>query len=1166
MRGSGIDVVGRVPWGTHFCQFYETAQDLTEVLVPYFRAGLEADEFCMWVTSPPLEADQAASALRAQVRDLDKRLAEGQIEILDYSQWYTLGGRFDANRVLKGWADRLEAAQKRGWEGLRLTGNTFWLEPAQWDDFTRYEAAVNDVIGRYRMLALCTYPLGRCGAVEILDVLANHEFALIRRGGQWEVIQSARLRQAEAKARSLARFPEENPSPVLRADADGELVYANPPAMDLLKGMGWAAPSPLPEGLLQPFQRALAEGAKEFGWVAPGGRVFVFAVARSLEEGLVNLYGRDRTDRYRAEQALREAKDQLEIKVLERTAELEEANQRLKAENQERLRTEQSLRLEEARLDALLHLGQMTDAPLSDITNLALEQAIALTHSKIGFLGFLNEDETIYNLHSVSRNVVKDCRVASDPVRWPVRDAGIWADAIRQRRTVFVNDYSQPHPHKKGLPPGHLPIERFMVVPILEGERIVAVAGVGNKASDYDKSDERQVALLLRGMQGYVQRNRAREELQKAHGDLEDKVRQRTAELAASAAALLESQNDLKRAQQVGQIGSWRLDTRRNVLTWSDENHRIFGVPKGTPMTYEAFLATVHPDDRAYVHEKWSAGLRGEPYDIEHRIVTDGRVKWVREKAYLEFDQRGWLLGGFGITQDITERKASEEALRKARDELEERVRERTAELAATNLELHKRAKQLARLASELTLTEQRERRRLARVLHDHLQQLLVGAKFGLQVLGRRVGPHDQQASVLQVQELVDESIRAARSLTVDLSPPILHEAGLAAGLEWLARWMAEKHGLLIHLDADPQTDAQREDVRILLFEAVRELLLNVVKHARVTRAHVTVAPHDGDWLRVVVRDDGVGFDPAAMWAATDPTGGGFGLFSIRERLALLGGRLQIQSAPQQGATFTLVAPMREPQGAVAEAPGRPAGAQAPGGAGRPQGPRRPAPHPRPPGGRSRRRPPGPGGTPERGARPEGRRRGLRRPGGPRRRPRPEARRRPDGLQHAPDERPGGHPGPPRRVPGHADRRPLDVRGGRPRGRDAECRRRRLRLQERRPRDASGGHPRSARPPGEAISDFGLRISDWLADAASDRHALAARQSQIRNPKSEMAALARRPSGRGRRERRWPRASSCSAAVPHEGLVGKGSRRGSCRGPPPRRRPGGAASPRAAGS
>lgn len=134
--------------------------------------------------------------------------------------------------------------------------------------------------------------------------------------------------------------------------------------------------------------------------------------------------------------------------------------------------------------------------------------------------------------------------------------------------------------------------------------------------------------------------------------------------------ALRQSQQDLDRAEEVGQIGWWRLDTQRNALTWSDETRRIFGVPKGTPLSYESFLDAVHPDNRRFVDERWQAAMRGEPYDIEHRIIADGEVKWVREKAYLEFDGAGSLLGGFGIAQDITERKLTEHALQERMKEL----------------------------------------------------------------------------------------------------------------------------------------------------------------------------------------------------------------------------------------------------------------------------------------------------------------------------------------------------------------------------------------------------------------------------------------------------------------------------------------------------------------
>ncbi|MFH0880404.1 MAG: PAS domain-containing protein [Lentisphaerota bacterium] len=127
---------------------------------------------------------------------------------------------------------------------------------------------------------------------------------------------------------------------------------------------------------------------------------------------------------------------------------------------------------------------------------------------------------------------------------------------------------------------------------------------------------------------------------------------------------LRESQEDLNQAQAVAHAGSWRLDVQHNVLKWSDENHRIFGVPPGTPLTYETFLSAVHRDDQDAVHEQWAAALHGEPYDIEHRIIADGKIKWVHERARLEFDGNGQLLGGFGTTQDITEKKQAEDALR----------------------------------------------------------------------------------------------------------------------------------------------------------------------------------------------------------------------------------------------------------------------------------------------------------------------------------------------------------------------------------------------------------------------------------------------------------------------------------------------------------------------
>jgi PAS domain S-box-containing protein len=145
--------------------------------------------------------------------------------------------------------------------------------------------------------------------------------------------------------------------------------------------------------------------------------------------------------------------------------------------------------------------------------------------------------------------------------------------------------------------------------------------------------------------------------------------------------ALFKQQYFLQKAQEIGHIGTWELDIKKNELLWTDENYRIFGLPIGTELTYETFLNCVHPDDREYVDTEWKAAFNKKPYDIEHRLLVDGKVKWVREKAKLEFNEKDECIRGIGFTQDITERKKMEEELEQHRYRLEEKVRERTTEL-----------------------------------------------------------------------------------------------------------------------------------------------------------------------------------------------------------------------------------------------------------------------------------------------------------------------------------------------------------------------------------------------------------------------------------------------------------------------------------------------------
>lgn len=188
-RETGIDAVGAVPWGMHLCSFYDTKQDLIDILVPYFKVGLESNESCIWVTSKPCSEKEAEEAMRQTVPNFAQYLERGQIEIIPHTEWYLKGGTFNKQRVLGAWIDKLNQALAKGYDGIRATGDAAWLEKGGWRRFADYEEEVNNIIGKYRMLAICTYPLAECGANEMIEVMRNHQFGLIRRAGEWMLIK-----------------------------------------------------------------------------------------------------------------------------------------------------------------------------------------------------------------------------------------------------------------------------------------------------------------------------------------------------------------------------------------------------------------------------------------------------------------------------------------------------------------------------------------------------------------------------------------------------------------------------------------------------------------------------------------------------------------------------------------------------------------------------------------------------------------------------------------------------------------------------------------------------------------------------------------------------------------------------------------------------------------
>jgi PAS domain S-box-containing protein len=344
----------------------------------------------------------------------------------------------------------------------------------------------------------------------------------------------------------------------------------------------------------------------------------------------------------------------------------------------------------------------------------------------------------------------------------------------------------------------------------------------------------------------------------------------------------------------------------------------------------DLWVKKLHPEDRDRVLEDLKkTHSAGAPFCCEYRMfAANGRIVWLRDEAVIIKSENRKDSFLQGVMFDITELKRAEQALRRieeslrrSRDELEERVKQRTADLEQVNKRLRaeirtrKQAQtellvyqgRLRSLASELSLAEERTRRRIATDVHDHIGQNLAMAKMRLQLLAESQTPQDRLI-ISEVSNIIAGTIESTRSLTFEISPPVLYELGFEAAVEWLLRKARRQH----RLNTDFQTDGQKrlldETVCVFLFQAVRELLANVAKHARAKNVTVSVCSRGGH-IQVAVADDGVGFNTKKA-ESLQPNPVGFGLFSIRERLSCIGGNLKIHSTPDKGTEITLIVPL----------------------------------------------------------------------------------------------------------------------------------------------------------------------------------------------------------------------------------------------------------------
>jgi PAS domain S-box-containing protein len=396
-----------------------------------------------------------------------------------------------------------------------------------------------------------------------------------------------------------------------------------------------------------------------------------------------------------------------------------------------------------------------------------------------------------------------------------------------------------------------------------------------------------------------TKRKHAEEALQKAKDELELRVAERTAELSKINERLTLELGRRKLIEDIlrrgaeryknlfenSPIGIYRTNPEGLILMANPTLIRMLG--------YKSFeeLSSSHRKkggyEPTYLKKKIKKRLEREErvrgFEATWRR-PDKSVIFVRENARAIRGADGKVLYYEGTVEDISEQKKAEEKIQSYQ-------------------------KQLRSLASELSLAEERERRRIATILHDHIGQTLAISKIKLGALLESLSASEHIENMREVREYIEQAIKHTRSLTFELSPPILYDLGLESALEWLAEQAQEQHGIQFEFENDGQSKLVNDEIRIFLFTAVRELLVNVAKHAQAKRVKVTVRRIDEN-LSIHVADDGIGFNASKKNFYLDENKG-FGLFSIRERLHHLGGQMEVRSQRGRGTRVILLAPLK---------------------------------------------------------------------------------------------------------------------------------------------------------------------------------------------------------------------------------------------------------------
>jgi len=578
---------------------------------------------------------------------------------------------------------------------------------------------------------------------------------------------------------------------------------------------------------------------------------------------------------------LRTAYAEVEQRVQERTADLKRANASLQAEVQDRMRAEAAVRSAHARLEALWSVSSLADADPTKISDYILASLTRMTESRDGFYGFVNEDESLLTIHSLSDNTIQRCEVAGNPQHFPIRDAGVWAEAIRKREPLILNDYGAEHEAKKGLPGGHIALTNLLVVPFFSRDRITVVAAVANRATPYSQDDVTQLTSFLSSVQAITETKKAEEMLR------ENEARQR---------AMISNIADVITIIDRDRIKRYKSPNIEKWFGWKPED--------GIGCSLQE---NVHPDDWEVVRAALDTVLENPDSTVTAECqyrCKDGRYKWV------EFTVRNLLddpvINGYLANyHDITERREAEEVQEKLQEQLQQ----------AQKME------SVGRLAGGV-----------AHDFNNMLGVILGHAEIALEQLD----PNQPLfADLREIQFAAERSANLTRQLLAfarkqTVTPKVLNLNETIEGtLKMLRRLIGED----IHLAWLPGVELGRVQIDP---SQIDQLLANLCVNARdaidgggkitietgnvsfddtYCAYHVGFIP--GEYVMLVVSDNGCGMEKETLAHVFDPffttkelgKGTGLGLATVYGIVKQNNGFIHVYSEPRQGSSFKIYLP-----------------------------------------------------------------------------------------------------------------------------------------------------------------------------------------------------------------------------------------------------------------